>query len=71
MYRTNRIKPIYINESEKFAEFILQASDTKIEKEKRKGKLTIQFSSCITIFAENINTGEKINISANYYNRND
>ena len=71
LYRTNRIKPIYINESEKFAEFILQASDTKIEKEKRKAKLTIQFSSCITIFAENINTGEKINISANYYNRND
>ena len=71
LYRTNRIKPIYINESEKFAEFTLQASDTKIEKEKRKAKLTIQFSSCITIFAENINTGEKINISANYYNRND
>ena len=71
LYRTNRIKPIYINESEKFAEFTLQASDTKIEKEKRMAKITVQFSSCITIFAENINTGEKINISANYYNRND
>jgi hypothetical protein len=71
LYRTNRINTIYIDESEKFAEFTLQASDTKIEKEKRMAKITVQFSSCITIFAENINTGKKINISANYYNRND
>ena len=47
----------------------MEETDRKLEE--RKATCKMVFSSCITVSAKNVLSGEEVKIIANYYNRND
>ena len=73
LYYSNSINPIYIDDKgiKQIAKFSLDMKETDIPKDQRIAEVKMKFSSCITISAKNKLSGEKITITANYYNRND
>ena len=62
----------YIDENIfKVSEFTMPVKEMNIPRELRFFELKMEFGSCITVSGKNLNSGEKIKVFANYYNRND
>ena len=68
LYYSELSDTIYINEDEYISEFTLEINETYLPVEQRKVEVTMEFSSCITITAKNVISGNKVEIFANYYN---
>jgi len=73
LYYSTSSNPIYIDEGnvEKIAEFSLEMKETDKNLEERLATCKMEFSSCITVKAKNVLSGEEVKITANYYNRKD
>jgi molecular chaperone DnaK (HSP70) len=73
LYYSTSVNPIYIDEEnvKKISEFSLVMKETDRKLEERKAICKMAFSSCITVSAKNVLSGEEVKITANYYNRND
>ena len=73
LYYSTSFNPIYIDEenTKKIAEFSLVMNETDRKLEERKVTFKMVFSSCITVSAKNVLSGEEVKIIVNYYNRND
>jgi len=73
LYYSTSNNPIYIDEKNvrKIVEFSLEMNETDRKLEERQATCKMVFSSCITVSAKNILSGEEVKMTANYYNRND
>ena len=73
LYYSTSVNPIYIDEEnvKKISEFSLEMKETDRKLEEREAICKMVFSSCITVSAKNVLSGEEVKITANYYNRND
>ena len=71
LYYSTLNDPIYIQEEgiKRIATFNLDMKELNLPKNERIAEVKMEFSSCITIKAKNIISGEEIKIMANYYNR--
>ena len=73
LYYSDNANPIYIDKEndKEIAQFSLVMEETDRKLEERKATCKMVFSSCITVSAKNVLSGEEVKIIANYYNRND
>ena len=73
LYYSTLNDPIYIQEEgiKRIATFNLDMKELNLPMNERIAEVKMEFSSCITIKAKNIISGEEIKIMANYYNRKD
>ena len=72
LYYSNLINPVFINENVKeIAYFTIEVKETYLPREKREIIVEMKFSSCITVTAKNVNSGNEVSINANYYDIND
>ena len=73
LYYSSSVNPIYIDEEniQEISEFSLVMKETDRKIQERKASCKMVFSSCITVSAKNVLSGEEVKIIANYYNRND
>ena len=71
LYYSDNINPIYIDEKgvKEIASFEIEAKETNLPREKRVFEVEMEFSSCITVKAKNVISGNEVSITANYYNR--
>ena len=71
LYFSNLTHPLYIFKNERVADFTINTKERNLPLNERKIEETMTFGSCITLSAKNLISGEKNNITANYYLRND
>ena len=67
LYFSNDINPIYVEQGIPIASFIIEAKETNISITKRVIEVSMEFSSCITVSAKNIISGQSVRVLANYY----